>query len=171
MPQKEVISEVKLAFYIDESVRTNARRQFQQHFNKKISSEIESGLYCFSEQYATKMQLDSSLYEGVYDEKLNDVVNNLENGNIVERVAAEGILPYNLPYMSPSELDPENWEREINRLKLAEDKVKNMATTDRYPCGRCGARKATVKQLQTRSCDEPMTTFITCQNCGNVKHF
>ncbi|KAJ0975470.1 hypothetical protein J5N97_017435 [Dioscorea zingiberensis] len=41
------------------------------------------------------------------------------------------------------------------------------ATTDQFKCGRCGQRKATYYQLQTRSADEPMTTFVTCVNCNN----
>ena len=28
-------------------------------------------------------------------------------------------------------------------------------------------KKCTYYQLQTRSADEPMTTFITCLNCNN----
>ena len=34
-------------------------------------------------------------------------------------------------------------------------------------CGRCKQRKCTSYDLQTRSADEPMTTFVTCLNCGN----
>ncbi|GMH05010.1 hypothetical protein Nepgr_006850 [Nepenthes gracilis] len=41
------------------------------------------------------------------------------------------------------------------------------ATTDQFKCGRCGQRKCTYYQLQTRSADEPMTTFVTCVNCNN----
>nr|GEU39274.1 transcription elongation factor TFIIS-like [Tanacetum cinerariifolium] len=41
------------------------------------------------------------------------------------------------------------------------------ATTDQFRCGRCGKRKCTYYQLQTRSADEPMTTFVTCVNCDN----
>ncbi|XP_038884917.1 transcription elongation factor TFIIS [Benincasa hispida] len=41
------------------------------------------------------------------------------------------------------------------------------ATTDQFKCGRCGQRKTTYYQLQTRSADEPMTTFVTCVNCNN----
>ena len=38
--------------------------------------------------------------------------------------------------------------------------------TDQYQCGRCHKRLCTYYQLQTRSADEPMTTFVTCLNCG-----
>ena len=40
-------------------------------------------------------------------------------------------------------------------------------TTDEFKCGKCGKRKCTYYQKQTRSSDEPMTTFITCVNCGH----
>lgn len=41
------------------------------------------------------------------------------------------------------------------------------AETDQFKCGRCGKRRCKYYQLQTRSADEPMTTFVTCVNCGN----
>jgi hypothetical protein len=40
------------------------------------------------------------------------------------------------------------------------------AETDMYKCGKCRGRKCTYFQMQT-SADEPMTTFVTCVNCGN----
>ncbi|KZT38369.1 transcription elongation factor [Sistotremastrum suecicum HHB10207 ss-3] len=41
------------------------------------------------------------------------------------------------------------------------------AETDAFQCGRCKQRKTRYRQAQTRSADEPMTTFVTCVNCGN----
>ena len=41
------------------------------------------------------------------------------------------------------------------------------ATTDQFQCGKCRQRKCQYYQMQTRSADEPMTTFVTCVNCGN----
>ncbi|KAM0685429.1 transcription elongation factor TFIIS, partial [Conglomerata obtusa] len=35
------------------------------------------------------------------------------------------------------------------------------AETDIFKCGKCKQRKTTYYQLQTRSADEPMTTFVT----------
>ena len=40
-----------------------------------------------------------------------------------------------------------------------------MATTFAYTCRKCKGNKHTTYSLQTRSCDEPMTIFVTCQNC------
>lgn len=41
------------------------------------------------------------------------------------------------------------------------------ASTNQFKCGRCGKHETTYYQLQTRSADEPMTTFVTCVNCNN----
>ncbi|KAF8515182.1 transcription elongation factor [Gautieria morchelliformis] len=45
------------------------------------------------------------------------------------------------------------------------------AETDAFQCGRCKQRKTRYRQQQTRSADEPMTTFVTCTNCGNKWKF
>ncbi|KAF4747006.1 hypothetical protein FOZ62_019799, partial [Perkinsus olseni] len=35
-----------------------------------------------------------------------------------------------------------------------------------FQCGKCRKSQTTYFQMQTRSSDEPMTTFVTCLNCG-----
>jgi DNA-directed RNA polymerase subunit M/transcription elongation factor TFIIS len=35
-----------------------------------------------------------------------------------------------------------------------------------FKCRKCKSTKTTYYQLQTRSADEPMTTFVTCESCG-----
>ena len=36
-----------------------------------------------------------------------------------------------------------------------------------FSCGKCKSKECTYTQLQTRSADEPMTTFVYCMACGN----
>jgi transcription elongation factor S-II len=36
-----------------------------------------------------------------------------------------------------------------------------------FQCGKCKQKKVAYSQAQTRSADEPMTTFCECQHCGN----
>ena len=66
--------------------------------------------------------------------------------------------------------------KNIIETKIKRDKSKyevNLeAATDNFTCFKCqrndpeNANKCTYYQLQTRSADEPMTTFVTCLNCG-----
>jgi transcription elongation factor S-II len=55
-------------------------------------------------------------------------------------------------------------EQNMLNSQMAKD---NAAETDQFKCGRCNQRKCKYYQMQTRSADEPMTTFVTCVNCGN----
>jgi transcription elongation factor S-II len=52
----------------------------------------------------------------------------------------------------------------INDSQLA---MNQGTKTDLMKCNKCGKRDCTYNQLQTRSADEPMTTFVLCNACGN----
>ncbi|WRT69254.1 transcription elongation factor S-II [Kwoniella shivajii] len=74
--------------------------------------------------------------------------------------------------MSKEEMASES-VRALNE-KIASDNLfkakavgETQAETDAFKCGRCQQRKCTYYQMQTRSADEPMTTFVTCTNCNN----
>ena len=45
--------------------------------------------------------------------------------------------------------------------------IDTSAATNEFKCYKCKKRQCTYYQLQTRSADEPMTTFVTCLICGN----
>lgn len=36
-----------------------------------------------------------------------------------------------------------------------------------FKCGKCKSTKTSYYQMQTRSADEPMTSYVTCGACGN----
>jgi len=54
-----------------------------------------------------------------------------------------------------------------NMLLNAQARAPTVSSTDQFKCGKCKQRKCTYYQMQTRSADEPMTTFVTCTNCNN----
>jgi len=45
--------------------------------------------------------------------------------------------------------------------------IKEGTKTDLLKCGKCLKNNCTYNQLQTRSADEPMTTFVMCNECGH----
>ena len=74
--------------------------------------------------------------------------------------------------MTPQELASEDQQEEYRRLQEknlfnSRGHVDNEAETEQFKCSRCGQRKTKYYQLQTRSADEPMTTFVTCVVCNN----
>jgi hypothetical protein len=75
-----------------------------------------------------------------------------------------------LPYLSHYTVNPDGWHELQEKQRIREEKElsgnAHMAT-ERFKCRKCNMRRCTYYQLQTRSADEPMTTFITCLNCKN----
>ena len=57
----------------------------------------------------------------------------------------------------------------IDRTRSDWDRAKQLASgkDGSHTCGRCRSKKTTFYQLQTRSADEPMTTFCTCLKCNH----
>jgi transcription elongation factor S-II len=55
------------------------------------------------------------------------------------------------------------WEMQERRSDL----TPHVTVTDAFRCGKCRERQCSYYQMQTRSADEPMTTFVRCVKCGN----
>lgn len=51
-------------------------------------------------------------------------------------------------------------------LAIEEARAKEDDYEGLFKCGKCKSLKTTYYQMQTRSADEPMTTYVTCKNCG-----
>lgn len=82
------------------------------------------------------------------------------------------ISPLAFIKMTPNEMAPEALKLEIEKLNKqnlfdAQGATEKRAVTDRFTCGKCKHKKVSYYQMQTRSADEPLTTFCTCENCGN----
>ena len=97
------------------------------------------------------------------DAKNPDLRTNLATGEISAGVLID---------LSPEELGSNERRNANERIReLAEWEAvrgqQQQASTDAFKCGKCKQRKCTYYQLQTRSADEPMTTFVTCVECGN----
>ncbi|KAL4441484.1 hypothetical protein ABPG77_001988 [Micractinium sp. CCAP 211/92] len=94
------------------------------------------------------------------------------NPDLRRKVLSGQIAPDVLVVLPPEELASDAKKEENARIRekklfdSAPSAVKQ-ATTDQFQCGKCRQRKTTYYQMQTRSADEPMTTFVTCLVCNN----
>ena len=110
-----------------------------------------------------------------YRNKLRTFTMNLrnkKNPELRERLLSKKILPTAFVKMTPNEMAPELLKKEIEKLHKqnlfdAQGATEKRAVTDRFTCGKCKHKKVSYYQMQTRSADEPLTTFCTCENCGN----
>lgn len=94
-----------------------------------------------------------------------------ENSKLCAEIYAGSTTPEEFVKMTIAEMQSDDLKdkdsRCIKESLLASQMANAAADTDMFKCSRCKQRKCTYAQLQTRSCDEPMTTFVTCTVCGN----
>ena len=158
------------------------RLLLQKHnFKKvnKISTEIEKGIYNFIIKYCNSKDIikrwDNNLFKKLYLNKARSIYDNLDpdsyvkNVRFIKRLKENEFSGYEIAEMNNNQVFPEHW-KELYDKKEKRDKYlyevnKDMAT-EMFTCGRCKKKQCSYYQLQTRSADEPMTTFVTCLNCG-----
>ncbi len=110
------------------------------------------------------------LYKKNYSKVYSNVCTNKNADFVLDKIKYGLWEPDSIVSMTPQELFPDIWEEIIlkNNKKMAALSIENKGVgTDMFKCGKCRARNATYFQMQTRSADEPMTTFVTCLNCSN----
>ncbi|KAG8696193.1 RNA polymerase II elongation factor, partial [Ceratobasidium sp. 395] len=127
-----------------------------------------------SKEYNQKMR---RLYLNLKDKKNPGLRAAVVNGDIqVERFCKMSAEASHFTRDEGSEMASE--ERKQKNSEINQQNVHNAlgagepeAETDAFQCGRCKNYKTRYRQAQTRSADEPMTTFVTCTVCGNKWKF
>lgn len=131
---------------------------------EELAEELEEAI--FSEFKNTDMRYKNRVRSRIAN--LKDVKNPTLRTNF--RIGA--ITAARLAVMTAEEMA--NDEVKQLREKFLKESINDaqLATaqgtkTDMLKCGKCKKRNCTYNQLQTRSSDEPMTTFVLCNECGN----
>ena len=93
----------------------------------------------------------------------------VQNNSLLLKIKTGELSVKKLGSMNPREIFPERWKTLIEAKIKRDNHHDNSlaAATDEFKCFKCMERRCTYYQLQTRSADEPMTTFVTCLVCGN----
>jgi DNA-directed RNA polymerase subunit M/transcription elongation factor TFIIS len=146
--------------------------------NTVKARNLEKGIFNKSlDEAATKTIMkswDNHLFVQLYVDRFKHIYFTLQNAEIVEKLTSGVFKAKELAYKTHQELYPEKWDKlvEDKRIRL-ENKYfpKIEASTDNFTCRKCKSNKCTYYQLQTRSADEPMTTFVTCLECDKKWKF
>ncbi|KAF2707496.1 transcription elongation factor-like protein s-ii [Pleomassaria siparia CBS 279.74] len=110
-----------------------------------------------------------------YRAKMRSLFQNLKNKSnprLRKRILSGEIPPKTFVTMSHEDMkseerkaaDAELQKQNMNDAMVA---VIDKAISKEFTCGKCKKKMVSYSQAQTRSADEPMTTFCECMNCGN----
>jgi transcription elongation factor S-II len=154
--------------------RDNVRNKINVLIKNNINSaNLEIGVYNYSLKEARNRKVvkkwNNEHFVQIYVDRLRTIYINLKNPNIISRLQSNTVTPQIFAKMTHYEMCPEKWDDLIAK-KIERDKTKYdtqlEAATDTFTCKKCKSNKCTYYQMQTRSADEPMTTFVTCIECG-----
>lgn len=154
--------------------------QSKTKLDKNLATDLEIGIYNwtinFSQQQQVACNWKNPRFVNIYMGKVRSIIANIDrdgyigNSRLLDRLNEGEFLPHEIPFMNPENVFPEKWHEIINaRVKREEHMLEDRpeAMTNQFKCGKCKKRECVYKELQIRSCDEPMTLFITCLNCGH----
>ncbi|NXP11014.1 TCEA1 protein, partial [Thinocorus orbignyianus] len=110
-----------------------------------------------------------------YKNRVRSRIANLKdakNPNLRKNVLCGNIPPDKFAKMTAEEMASDELKEMRKNLTKEAIREHQMAKTggtqtDLFTCGKCKKKNCTYTQVQTRSADEPMTTFVVCNECGN----
>ena len=149
-----------------------------------LSEKIENSIYQYtikqSEIKGIEPNIEDNYFKRIYVNKIISLYNNLDkesyvkNSNFLNSVLNNDINIDDIAFLSPQEINKEHWKKYMDKQTATDEFLYSRTVgtrTSEYKCGRCKEKNCTYYQLQVRSSDEPMTTFVNCLNCGNKWSF
>lgn len=141
----------------------------------KHAEIIEKSIFEYSLQYCFYKNYPLEYIPTIYNDKYTSILQLIDSKdikiNIVNKIFNDEFFCLLIAFLPPHELCPENWAKIIekkNNLEKQENKVEYSSV---YKCMKCGNNKCIVRQVQLRSADEPMTTFVKCSVCNKTYKF
>jgi len=159
------------------NLRAFTVKKISETLDKTHASNIEKSIFNWSirnvKMYNEVPAWENTFFKEQYKRKYMSILFNLNNKDthLVERIKKGEVKTKTIADLRPEELFPSGpIAKTIEDHKVSELKKEIAANIVVYrgifKCGKCKSDKTTYYQLQTRSADEPMTTFVTCMNCS-----
>ncbi|XP_028265689.1 transcription elongation factor A protein 2 isoform X2 [Parambassis ranga] len=131
-----------------------------EHLAAQIEEQIFQEFKSTDIKYKTRLR---SRISNLKDQKNPDLRRNVLSGDI----SPERIATMSAEEMASAEL--KQIREALTKESIREHQLSKVGgtETDMFVCNKCHGKSCTYTQVQTRSADEPMTTFVVCNSCGN----
>lgn len=161
--------------------------EFRRNICKKLLLLLENGLseqsvenmeksifnYCIKDAGERNIvkKWDNPFFVQIYLDRLRSIYINIKKSEEFRlKLLNKEIKAHEVGSLTHQDMAPVKWQKMIDDKKVRDENKyapKLEASTDNFTCRKCKSKKCSYYQLQTRSADEPMTTFVTCLDCGS----
>lgn len=160
-----------------EDCRKNIKINFSKLVDENLATEIENDIYNYTVNYIKEKKYNQELLEKFYIAKCRQIYHNLDKDSYVKNLKLQKLIEKNkikldkISKYNFTDLNPYKWKKFQNDIDILNEEIfnnKKINTTDQFKCPKCKKNKCVYFQLQTRSADEGITSFITCisEGCG-----
>ena len=152
------------------SITKDTEKIFENYISKKNTKLLVEHII----NYCTKYSEDNDLIfvQSIIDTKVSYIISLFEKNNFLkDSIKKKTINPSELCNIKQEFIEPDKYEHIMKKKELEEYRRNNQASSNVFKCNKCGESKCQVTQKQTRSGDEPATTFVECMECGFMFKF
>jgi transcription elongation factor S-II len=142
--------------------------------DEKNAKNIEIAIFNWA---VRKLSKDSSwenkAFRELYKARFFEIKRAILESDLKTRITEKNVRMKDLVVMTPDQLMPNGpYAKALRAANLKELEMETIRAKDAeyegvFMCMKCKSKKTTYHQLQTRSADEPMTTYVECKNCNN----
>jgi DNA-directed RNA polymerase subunit M/transcription elongation factor TFIIS len=181
-----VVSKIKTNdVFITCQIRDKVIHNFTEYTNSELANLLEKHMLEHIVEQCKNNSIDidwsNRIFWNTYRSKAISVYENLRTDGSVkntenwgEKLMKGEIEPKTFVELSAQELCPTKWKAALDRMVELETRLytKNTSAAIHLYCSGCKKKsKCDYYQMQTRSADEPMTTFVTCLECDREWKF
>ena len=143
-----------------------------------LSANIEKTIYNYSINESNRRKIaaawSNKYFEQIYKNRARSIWINLKTNSVfMNKLKSKQISIFKLEKITHQEINPAVWEELIKEKEMRDlNKYENREKiVSEFTCRKCKSKNCSHYQLQTRSADESMTTFVTCMDCGTRWRF
>jgi transcription elongation factor S-II len=185
VPVAKVITTKTKNVFVESQFRDLVVKNLTECTTEKIATDMELHILNFVVQQCKHNGVDvdwaNKVFWNAYRDKSISIYENIRpdgyvnnKHNWADKLKTGEVDTKTFVEMPPEEVCPSRWKDALDKMIETEIKLysKNMDAAIYLYCSRCKKKsKCEYYQLQTRSADEPMTTFVTCLECDREWKF
>ena len=175
------LDEVYTSMWVDEATDTVVVNcKSSAPMSHAIQVNLEKAIFIHAIEHSksrgTTPSWENRIFRHIYKQRWSTIKSLLTTANcpLRETIQSKKVKSWAVPSMGPCELWPRGpYHHALEKRKVQDAHKRALAEEDKegyvgmFKCAKCKSMKTTYYQMQTRSADEPLTTFVTCFNCNN----